>query len=1090
MLAALTLAAVLTTGAADHDPFGVPYRPRDIWVFRSVLDQHPRMITVALHKDVWVAYDTTKCNLYQAWTGGVKFDGSVYTTVHGPQPTSEGAPYIRNDVEGETWQLTQGGKAVATKPVYRGYKFVEGQVNIQFDLQSSAGVVHVTEIPEFFSAGAGKVGLERKFVTSGVPAGATLAVTGTHLVDTEVNVLGGSRTTVLKGSASNIDVKANGRTTVRYSFVLPKAAPLPTPKPLQDKSDQREPGLGLRVYFVDDDMSHVPTLVAGQTGNVNKIIPNVDLTTKEAFGGLETRFLTHVTGYLNVSQAGRYTFRLDSNDGSRLSLDGKIVLEHDGFMEMGKPGDAAVDLGAGEHSLFIEHFQEFGPFGLRLLWKKPGDKDFTVVPPSAFTTGKGEVRVVAPGKKRVMMAGSRRVPGDMRPLDKVHPSFDLSQARPESFKPKVGGIDFMPNGDMVVCCWEPDGGVYRVSNYTSKDPSQIKVKRIGGGMAEPLGIKVVDGKVYVLQKQELTELVDNDGDGVTDEYRCVANGWQVSNNFHEFSFGLPYDDKEKVFYASLAIAIDPGGKSAMQQLPNRGSVMKIHLDGTYEYIANGLRTPNGLWLTPDGKLFIADNQGDWVPANKIVQIEPGAWYGNRSVDPQGTEGRVAHPPVAWLPENEIANSPSNVVPLDYGPYKGQWAFGDVTYGGLTRLFMEPVGGQLQGGVVRFVAGLEAGVNRTAVGPDGALYVGGVGSSGNWGEENKLWYGLQRLVYNGKPTYEILRASAMTNGFELEFTEPVARGVGDTPGYFPTRQWTYVATSEYGGPNIDETSFLPRSVTWSGDRKSVFLEYDGLKEGYVVDIRVHPSVLSASGQSLWSTEMFYTLNKIPAGKVGKVVYGRPQPANVLSRDEQREGFQLLFDGRSLEQWRGYRRADVPRAWFIEDGGITVDSSKGDGGDLVTKETYGDFELRFEWKVPAPGTNSGVIYRCTEDQDYSFKTGLEYQVLDNEKHLDGRNPLTSAGACYGLYAPSGDYTRPVGEWNEAKIVCKGGKVEHWLNGRMVLSYDLDSPDFAEKLAASKFKGLPGFARAGFGHIALQDHGDKAMFRNLRIKKLADK
>ncbi|MBS1707622.1 MAG: DUF1080 domain-containing protein [Armatimonadetes bacterium] len=1088
MLAVLTLAAALATPVADHDPFGVPYRPRDIWVFRSVLDQHPRMITVALHKDVWAAYDTTLCNLYQVWTGGVKFDGSVYTTVHGPQPTSEGAPYIRNDVDQETWGLQKGDDVVKLTPVYRGYKFVDGQVHISFDLTSNKGTVHVTEVPEFYSPGAGKVGLERKLTVSGIPAGHSLTLVTIHRAETEVAVVGGVRTTSAKGTVLRLPV-GEGRTTFRYAWTKSGASapnPKPKPTPVQDVSNQREPGLGLRVYFVDEDMSRIPTLVAGQTGNVNKIIPNVNLTTKADFGGLETRFLSHVSGYINIAKAGKYTFRLDSNDGSRLALDGKIVFEHDGFMEMGKPGDGDIELGTGEHSIFIEHFQQFGGFGLRLLWKKPGDKDFEIVPPSAFTTGKGEVRVVAPGKKRVMMAGARRQPGDMRPLDKVHPSFDLTQARPETFKPKVGGIDFLPDGDMVVCCWEPDGGVYRVHNPAAKDPTKITVKRIGAGLAEPLGIKVVDGQIYVLQKQELTKLVDNDGDGITDEYRCVANGWQVSTNFHEFSFGLPYDAKEKVFYASLAIAIDPGGKSSMKQLPNRGSVLKIRMDGSYDYIANGLRTPNGLWLTPEGELFIADNQGDWVPANKIVKIEPGAWYGNRSVDPQGTEGKPAHPPVVWLPENEIANSPSNIVPLDFGPYKGQWAFGDVTYGGLQRLFMESVGGQTQGGIVRFTAGLEAGINRTIVGPDGSLYVGGVGSSGNWGQEDKLWYGLQRLAYNGKPAYEILRATAMTNGFEVEFTEPVAKGIGDTPGFFPTRQWTYIATSEYGGPNIDETAFVPRSVTWSNDRKKAFLEYDGLKEGYVVDIRVHPSVVSATGQSLWSTEVYYTLNKIPAGKVGKVVYERAEKANVLARDEAKEGFKMLFDGKSLEQFRGYRRADVPGAWYIEDGGVAVDSSNGNGGDLVTKEKFGDFELRFQWKV-ASGSNSGVMYKVTEDEDYSFKSGPEYQVLDNEKHLDGRNPLTSAGACYGLYAPPMDFTRPVGEWNDGRIVVKGGKVEHWLNGKLTVSYDLGSTEFKDKIAAAKFKNWPGFAKATEGHICLQDHGDKAAFRNIRVKKL---
>src|SRR5690606_17955009 len=141
---------------------------------------------------------------------------------------------------------------------------------------------------------------------------------------------------------------------------------------------------------------------------------------------------------------------------------------------------------------------------------------------------------------------------------------------------------------------------------------------------EPLGLRIVDGEIYVLQKQELTRLVDEDGDGVTDRYETVANDWPVTANFHEFAFGLEYRDGR--FYAALATAILPGGASAPDQAPGRGSVIRISPQGTVDFIARGLRTPNGIGLGPGGALYVTDNQGDWLPSSKLVRVEEGAFY--------------------------------------------------------------------------------------------------------------------------------------------------------------------------------------------------------------------------------------------------------------------------------------------------------------------------------------------------------------------------------------------------------------------------------------------------------------------------------
>lgn len=212
---------------------------------------------------------------------------------------------------------------------------------------------------------------------------------------------------------------------------------------------------------------------------------------------------------------------------------------------------------------------------------------------------------------------------------------------------------------------------------------------------------------------------------------------------------------------------------------------------------------------------------------------------------------------------------------------------------------------------------------------------------------------------------------------------------------------------------------------------------------------------------------------------------PAPTNTLTAAEQRDGWRLLFDGRTLDGWRGYRQATAPAGWQVVDGAIT---RVGEGTDLVTDREFGNFELALDWKI-SPGGNSGIIYRVVEDStlDYVWRSGPEYQVLDNARHADGRDPMTSAGSNFALYAPVRDVTRPVGEWNAARIVMRGNHVEHWMNGVKLLEYELASPAWEQRVQASKFRTMPRYGRASRGHIALQQHEAWVAFRNIRIREL---
>lgn len=200
-----------------------------------------------------------------------------------------------------------------------------------------------------------------------------------------------------------------------------------------------------------------------------------------------------------------------------------------------------------------------------------------------------------------------------------------------------------------------------------------------------------------------------------------------------------------------------------------------------------------------------------------------------------------------------------------------------------------------------------------------------------------------------------------------------------------------------------------------------------------------------------------------------------------------GWVVLFDGKSTDAWRAYRQEGFPKkGWEVVDGTLHVQGGGG-AGDLVTRQKFGDFELEWEWKV-SPGANSGVMYRVTEVGSEPWNTGPEYQILDDALHPDGKNPKTSAAALYALVAPDATKVlKPVGEWNASRIVLKGSKLEHWLNGKRVVALDLSSPEAKALIARSKFKDLPRFAQEPAGFICLQDHGNDVWYRAIRVRPL---
>ena len=206
--------------------------------------------------------------------------------------------------------------------------------------------------------------------------------------------------------------------------------------------------------------------------------------------------------------------------------------------------------------------------------------------------------------------------------------------------------------------------------------------------------------------------------------------------------------------------------------------------------------------------------------------------------------------------------------------------------------------------------------------------------------------------------------------------------------------------------------------------------------------------------------------------------------ALSNADRAAGWHSLFDGRSLESWRGYKTLQVPHGWNIVDGTIV---KMGNAEDLVTRDRFANFELALDWKLEEGG-NSGIFYRATEEYEHIYWSGPEYQLLDDAHAPDGRNPLTSAAAAYGIYAPPRGVVHAAGQWNSTRILVNGTHVEHWLNGQKVVEYEFGSPDWMARVKASKFSDWPNYGRASSGYIGIQgDHSGQLVLRNLKIRVL---
>jgi cytochrome c len=769
----LFLLPILLIGSCSKQNFD----REDLHVFRSVLDDKPRMATLFLEDSLCLAFDTEHCGIYKIWKGGIRKEGAVFTHIKNVQPTSWGDVFFEEDLTSFPISVYTEGKKLESHHQFKGYEI--GAKAVYFKYTITVPGFETIDIKEKYSIKRenGKdEAILRHFEFNNLDEKLTLELTD------------------LKGGMLKIKDEIY---TTEYQL---QEVHFNTPKTILSNTDEHRG----KLWYDKSDCGSCHNL------NSQSIGPSL------------------------VDIANRYA---PTHENIEL-LSNKI-----------KKGGS----GTWGEIMMIPH-------------PKHSDEELNTIMDwvlSLATVDHGKTKATKRSNDEEPEENSeiKKSPGFGLPLEEHHPSYDLLSLRKASFEPYVGGMDVDEAGNLYISTWDSLGAVYKLEGIQTADTSKIVITQIAVGLAEPLGLKVVDGEIFVLQKQELTQLVDNDKDGITDEYRTISNAWEVSTDFHEFAFGLEY--KDGYFYASLSL-----GMRVMRnekQKKERGTVIKIKKeDGSIEVLCRGLRTPNGIGFGLEGELFVTDNQGQWLPGNKLIHIQQGAFYGNRDGDMDlVAEGIIDTPPAVWLPDNEIANSPSEPILVKDDIYKNQMLYGDVTHGGIKRIFLEKVNRQFQGCVFRHSQGFEAGVNRLVYAPNGALYVGEVGMNGGWSWKGTQ-FGLQQLRYNGKTTFEVLSVSATSDGFTIEFTEPVADVSAITKDDIILKQWRYEPTIKYGGPKIDLEALKANQLDWSEDKKTLHLKVKGLKKEHVVYFFFKKEAFkNIRAMPLWTGETWYTLNQIPS-----------------------------------------------------------------------------------------------------------------------------------------------------------------------------------------------------------------------------------
>lgn len=454
----------------------------------------------------------------------------------------------------------------------------------------------------------------------------------------------------------------------------------------------------------------------------------------------------------------------------------------------------------------------------------------------------------------------------------------------------VSGLAFDRDGSLLLCTRE--GEVWRFH----ADADSFYDETLKGhwtlyadGLHEPLGIYIdpKSGEVFVVQRGELTQLIDENKDGAVDFYKQISAGWGLTDNYHEYAFG-PVRDKDGSFYGTLNTSLSwpqwaksdkwdiarVHGGAMGRATEFRGWSFRITPDGRFEPFSAGLRSPAGIGMSPEGELFYTDNQGDWNATSSLHHIVKGRFHGHPSSlfdhpDFKGKDlnsisieqyDKLRTRPAVWFPHGTVANSPGeptwDTTKGKFGPFAGQIFCGDQGRSNIFRIILDKVDGQYQGSCIKFAENLESGCIRNVFAPDGALWVGQTGRG--WGSHGGKQFGLKRISYDGKTQPAEIHSVMLTKtGFRIAFTKPMDAALIAKADSYDISHWAYKYHGDYGSPKVDEKKESPSSVKAIDDKTVEITMPLTVNQVYQLNLG---RIKCANGASLLNNTAWYTLNR--------------------------------------------------------------------------------------------------------------------------------------------------------------------------------------------------------------------------------------
>jgi glucose/arabinose dehydrogenase len=479
--------------------------------------------------------------------------------------------------------------------------------------------------------------------------------------------------------------------------------------------------------------------------------------------------------------------------------------------------------------------------------------------------------VVAQFAFLVLVAGCADPPSeaDYYPITSFQP--------PEGVVLEVGGFQLMPDGKLAACTRR--GEIWMIERPFDSMVGPSQFKRFAEGLHEPLSLAESDGKLYVVQRGEVTRLGDENHDGIADRFDVINAGWGLSGDYHEYAFGSKFDKNGDMWIVLCLTG------SYTSEAPFRGWCVRVNKSGTMTPTASGVRSPGGIGANGEGDIFYTDNQGPWNGTCGLKHLKPGAfvghpggfrWYdraglGKAPKEPQNPSRFAVEakripeyiPAAILFPYNKMGQSAAGVA-VDhsngkFGPFAGQLFVGDQTHSTVMRCFLEKVKGRYQGACFPFRSGFGAGCVGMEFSSNGHLFVGE--TARGWGSRGTKQHGIERLNWTGKIPFEIHSIKANADGFTLRFTIPVDPKTASNPVSYNVSTYTYIFRAEYGSPEVDHTKPTITRIVVSDDGLSARLFLDRLQQGHVHEI-VANGIRNRSGLPLLHPQAYYTLNEIP------------------------------------------------------------------------------------------------------------------------------------------------------------------------------------------------------------------------------------